>query len=208
MSNPWRTIPESDYIGHMANPAVGQYNVLDALFAAAVADARPVELLVVGCSTGHGFDHIDSSVTRRVTGVEINQHYVSTLRRRADHWRFALDVRCADISTCAFDTASFDLIHAALVLEYVPWRELLPHLASWLKPGGVLSVVLQRPSAATPAVTPTPFTSLLAPESIFTFVEPEQFIREANRHDMALVSRQVVPLPSAKSFAALRLRRQ
>ena len=48
------------------------------------------------------------------------------------------------------EPAAFDLVHAGLVLEYVDWSLLLPRVAATLKPGGILSVVLQLPSASNP----------------------------------------------------------
>ena len=53
-------------------------------------------------------------------------------------------------------------------------------VASALKPGGVLSVGLQPPSATSPAVTPTPFVSLRSLESLFRFVEPEALVTAAH----------------------------
>ena len=157
MTNPWLKIPEADYVGHMNNPAVGQRAVLNRLLGETLGDSRPSALLVVGCSTGNGFEHIDPAITKRVTGVDVNGAYLRTLVKQYGATGFALDAQCADVMTCEFARDSYDLIHAALVLEYLPWRALLPRVATWLKPGGALSVVVQGPSESSPPVTPTPF---------------------------------------------------
>ena len=99
------------------------------------------------------------------------------------------------------------MVHAALVLEYIEWSSLLPRIASTLKPGGVLSVVLQLPSATSPAVTPSPYGSLQALESLFHFVAPDVLIEAARGEGLRLTSRRSEPLPSGKAFEVLRFLR-
>jgi trans-aconitate methyltransferase len=110
---------------------------------------------------------MSTDVTRRVTVVDLNPAYLRRLVERFPDPGFELDARCADLADSGFEADAFDLVHAALVLEYVDWPALLPRLAMTLRPRGVLSVVLQIPSTANPAVTPTEFTSLRSLESLF-----------------------------------------
>lgn len=117
-------------------------------------------VLILGCSTGNGLEHVDATVTRRVTGVDINPEYLQRLAERFPDPGFALELRCTDVADDTFEAEGFDLVHAALILEYVEWPSLLPRLAETLRPGGTFSVVLQRPSESSPVVTPTEFTSL------------------------------------------------
>lgn len=50
-----------------------------------------------------------------------------------------LEIIEADITDLAFDPGQFDLVHARFVLMHLRQRdELLPRLASWVKPGGLL----------------------------------------------------------------------
>jgi SAM-dependent methyltransferase len=204
MGNPWLDISESDYVGHMSSPAVNQRPVLGRLLRDALDSARPEAVLVLGCSTGNGFEHVDATVTRRVTGVDLNPEYLWRLVERFPSPAFALDVRCADLAEYAFAPAAFDLVHAALVLEYVDWLPLLPRLADTLRPRGTLSVVLQRPSVSSPAVTPTAFASLGSLESVFHFVEPDVFVARASAAGLGLSHRRTEPLPSGKGFEVFR----
>jgi hypothetical protein len=66
MSNPWLDIPEADYIGHMNSPAVGQRPVLGRLLGEALETVRPKVVLVLGCSTGNGLEHVNPAVTSRI----------------------------------------------------------------------------------------------------------------------------------------------
>lgn len=207
MSNPWLGIPVADYVGHMSSPEVGQHLVLNGLLRDALAGTRPRALLVLGCSTGNGLEHVDPSVTTRVVGVDINPAYLERLAARFPNPGFVLERRCVDLPAYAFEPGAFDLVHAALIFEYVEWPSLLPRVAGTLRPGGVLSVVLQAPTPAGPAVTPTGFTSLRALESVFRFVEPDALVAHAAALGLQPESRRTERLGSGKEFEVLRFRR-
>lgn len=203
MSNPWLDIPEGDYVGHMSHPVVGQRPVLNRLLREALARARPAAALVVGCSTGNGLEHLDPAITRRLTAVDVNPAYLQALREHFPSPAFHLEIRCGDVSALHLDPASYDLVHAALVLEYVDWPSLVPRLVSTIRPGGAFSIVLQRPSETAPAVTPTPFTSLLRLESRFRFVDGDALVECAGDAGLTLQARGFEPLPSGKAFEVL-----
>jgi SAM-dependent methyltransferase len=202
--NPWMSIPEADYVGHMSSPAVGQRPALNQIFADALRVTRPNAVLVVGCSNGNGLEHVDPTITARVTGVDINPAYLRSLADRFARPGFALDVQCADLNVFEFEREAYDLVHAALVFEYLPWQRLLPRLAAALKLQGMLTVVLQRPSASSPAVTPTSFTSLNALESLFNFVDLDAIAATARAEGLQLRERLTEPLPSGKAFEVFR----
>jgi SAM-dependent methyltransferase len=207
MANPWLDIAVDEYVGHMASPDVGQYQVLNRLFGEILRDVRPRNVLVLGCSTGNGFEHIDPAVTSRVVGVDINPQYLQRLVERFRYPAFSLDLRCTDLCRYAVEAAAFDLVHAALVFEYIEWSRLLPRIAETLKFDGVLSVVLQIPSRVSPAVTPTRFTSLGALESVFRFVDPDRLIAEAAECGLPLGRRRSEQLNAGKAFAVLAFRK-
>src|SRR5262245_1447982 len=204
MRNPWLDIPEADYVGHMSSPMVGQRAVLDRLLREALASVRPRAALGLGASTGDGLEHIDRDVTSRVAVVDVNPTYLRRLVERLPHPGFVLEVRCGDLADIKLEPEAFDLVHAALVLEYVEWPALLPRVASTLAPRGVLSVVLQLPSSSSPAVTPTEFASLQSLESLFHFVEPDALVEAAREAGLTLGDRRTEALPAGKAFAVLR----
>jgi SAM-dependent methyltransferase len=204
MSNPWLEIPEADYVAHMSSPAVGQRPVLSRLLGEALEHVRPRIVLVLGCSTGNGLEHVDPAVTSRVVAIDLNPEYLRRLRERFPNHGFEIDVRCGDAIDIDLEREAFDLVHAALIFEYVEWRVLLPRIASALRPGAALSVILQSPSASSPAVTPTPFTSLRKLESLFRFVEPTALVDAARGDGLFLNTWRTEALPAGKSFEVLR----
>ena len=154
MSNPWLEIPEADYVAHMGSLAVGQRPVLSRLLRETLHSVRPNALLLLGCSTGNGLEHVNPALTSRVVVVDVNPEYLSRLREGFPNPGFELDVRCGDLNDTEFERDAYDMVHAALLFEYVEWPVLLPRIAMALRPGAVLSVVLQVPSTSSAAVTP------------------------------------------------------
>lgn len=191
----------------MNSPEVDQAAVLSRLLGEALAGFAPRDLLLLGCATGNGLSQVDPGVTRRVVAVDINPEYLGQLRRRNPNPGFDLRVDCADVMTYEFTDEAFDLAHCALLLEYVDWPRLLPALSRTIRRGGVLGVVLQRPSDAHPVVTPTRFRSLGRLETIFRFVEPAALTDRARECGLVLESQRTQPLDSGKAFAVLYFRR-
>lgn len=208
MRNPWLDIPEADYAGHMSSPGVGQRPVLNRLLRETLDAVRPKTMLVIGCSTGNGLEHVNPAVTSRVVAVDVNPKYLLRLRERLPNPGFDLDVRCGDIADIELERNAFDLVHAGLVFEYVEWPVVLPRVAAALHPGGVLSVILQARSASSPAVTPTTFTSLRSLESLFRFVEPRALVEAAHDEGLILRTRRSETLPAGKSFEVMRFVRE
>ena len=204
MSNPWLDVTEADYDGHMGSPAVSQTPVLADLLRDALAAVRPRDLLLLGCTTGNGLEHVDPGVTARVTAVDLNEGFLARLAERFPSPRFQLRTRRADLAVADFEPGSYDLVHAALVFEYFDWRAAIPRLARALRAGGVLSAVIQRPSTSTTAVAPSPFATIQRLAPLFHFIEPDDLTDAAVRAGLSPVFQQTVPLPSAKRFAVLR----
>lgn len=202
--NPWLDIPLDDYVGHMSSPAVNQRPVLNRLLRDALQSLRPRAVLVLGGSSGNGLEHVDRAVTSRVAVVDINPDYLRRLAERFSDPGYRLETQCSDLADTTFEPEAYNLAHAGLVFEYVAWRTLLPRVATALRPGGTLTVVLQQPSASSPAVTPTEFASLGTLESIFHFVEPDALIEAARHAGLALSARRTEPLEAGKAFEVLR----
>jgi SAM-dependent methyltransferase len=202
--NPWLSIPASDYEGHMASPAVGQAQFLSAVFGEILEEVRPGALAVLGCATGNGFERVDPRRTRRVVGVDINPEYLEIAGRRFP----GLELVRADLTVDDLPPGPFDLIHAALILEYAAPRIVVPKAAARLAPGGVFSAVIQL--AGGPRVSETGLASLAALEPFMTLVDPGELRALALRYDLAGFRMQTRTLASGKAFgvAVCRMKEQ
>jgi ubiquinone/menaquinone biosynthesis C-methylase UbiE len=198
--NPWLTVPASDYEGHMM--AAGQLTALNEVFRAVYVQHRPRRLAILGCATGNGIEHVRSSITEEVIGVDVNAEYLDVARERFAGSDFKLSLLHADISQVRFEPASLDLVHAALVLEYSDPVPLLPKVARWLSPGGACCIVLQLPNERQPVVTPTRFASLRALASVVRLHEPEVIEALSTSAGLTPMRSWDVALPDDKRFHA------
>jgi SAM-dependent methyltransferase len=143
-ANPWLAIPAADYEGHMGEAGVAQLGPLREIFQEVYREVRPRRVAVLGCGPGGGLDVIEASGTERFVGVDLNPEYLRVARQRHPRLESVAEWVCRPIEECQFEAASFDLIHAALLFEYVDPSVVLPQIGRWLAPRGVLSGTLGR----------------------------------------------------------------
>lgn len=171
--NPWTLVPAAEYERHMGPEGTDQLRPLSAILGRACADLRPRRLLVLGVATGNGLEHVDPKVTERVVGVDVNIQYVAVARQRFAWLGPHLELYCVDLEKVELPPASFDLVWAGLVLEYVDLAAAAPRIAGWLAPGGSLLAALQHPRAGE-AVGPEAGERLRAVAEAMRLVPPEE----------------------------------
>jgi SAM-dependent methyltransferase len=200
-ANPWLAIPAADYEGHMGESGVDQLGPLRRIFEQVYRNDYPMRVAVLGCGPGGGLDVIEPFVTERFVGVDLNPEYLSLARQRHPHLSEAAEWICAHVEQCAFEAASLDLIHAALLFEYVDPSVVLPQVARWLSRGGILSVILQLPGGDAP-ISETRFSSLQQLSGLMRLVPPDRLCDLATRAGLTLRSSTEIPLARGKRFWA------
>src|SRR6185503_3635012 len=80
--NPWLALPLEDYEGHMGSPGVNQLAPLADLFGEALARLRPRSVAVLGVAGGNGLEHVDSTLTARVVGIDLNPGFLAATKAR------------------------------------------------------------------------------------------------------------------------------
>lgn len=205
--NPWTDIPLADYEGHMSLPSVGQAQLLDEVFGQDLQAYAPGSVAVLGCAGGNGFKRLIGSPVKRVVAVDINPLYLKELGNRLGAAIPGLELVCGDLLEASVTFAPVQLVHAALVFEYVDPATLLPRIREWLLPDGVLTAVLQLPSKTMAAITPTPFISLSRLAPLMKLVPPEIFKAHAGNAGLVEESGEVVTPGIGKEFYVGRFRR-
>ena len=122
--DPWLRIPAEEYEAHMR--AVGQDRVLREAFARAVAETRPARVAVLGCTTGADFAELDPSRTALAVGVDINPEYLRLASTRLQGLGGHLRLIRGDVADVELPPGPYDLVHAALLLEYVAPESAVP----------------------------------------------------------------------------------
>jgi ubiquinone/menaquinone biosynthesis C-methylase UbiE len=197
--NPWLNISASDYEGHMRSPEVGQMQFLSNVFGELMSKYTPRTLAVIGCAAGNGFERINSGQVDRVIGIDINPDFIALAQTRFAKRLPQLELICGDLLGCRIEGRSLDFIFAGLILEYVDAEAAVSHFTEWLKPHGLLAVVLQLPSDQG-KVTATKYTSLICLEPVINLVEPDRLTAIAEQYHLRLRTSRIETLPSGKSF--------
>ncbi len=195
--NPWCVVPASDYEAHMGPRGVDQLAPLSQIFQEVYVATQPDRVLVLGCATGNGLEHVDPSVTKRVVGVDVNLQYLGIARQRFFHLGPRLELYNADVEKFRSPPGSFDLVHAALVLEYVYPEVLVRKIAEWLADGGTCSVVVQLPGGDGPE---PPSRAMRAIQRAMRLVNPEELTAAFEQYKLPRRRSKVVGLKGGKSF--------
>lgn len=201
--NPWLEIPAEDYEGHMSLSDVGQLHVLNKIFADAINEFNPKSICVLGSATGNGFEHLQSRDINRITGVDINPEYILICEKRYKKFLPQLELICGNLEKMDLSDKSFDLIHAALIFEYVDVDRMIGKISRWLKPNGILSVVLQLSSNKHSPVSESPYKSLKSLEPFINLISPDDVCRKASKCKLNEVKNYNVKLKSGKSFSII-----
>lgn len=198
--NPWLQIPSSDYEAHMSAPDVQQLPVLNEIFRRVVDQFNPRSVCIPGSTTGNGFEHLIDRELDLILGIDINYSYLSECRAWFAEDLPNLNLLCADLNSLNFRKSSFDLVHAALVFEYIEVDKLVTNIYNWLNWGGIMSVVLQLPSEHSAPVSETPYKSLAQLSSMLKLVEVASFIESAVQKGFTEIKSDYVDLQKGKRF--------
>lgn len=185
----------------MSSAEVQQLSALSDLFAKAIRCCRPLSVAVLGIAGGNGLDQIDSSVTGRVVGLDLNPLYLQVVRQRYPHLR-GLELYCVDLSEPHLELKPVQLVHAALIFEYAGLDCALENASSMVMPGGNLSVVLQLPSGSGQAVTASQFPSLQRLKSHLSLISPRRLRDALEERGFQPVQETTLELPARKGFWA------
>jgi SAM-dependent methyltransferase len=199
--HPWQQIPAADYEAHMRE--VGQSAALRALFRDVYASRRPRRLAVLGCTTGSDLGLVDPAATELAVGVDVNGEYLAIAAARLAPFGSTVRLVHGDVLTVEIAGGPFDLIHAALLLEYVDPRGLFERVRGWLAPAGVCSVICQEPALDLPAVSATPYESLRVLADHMVLRGEGELTAAATAAGLRLIDRSPVRLPSGKVLSTL-----
>jgi SAM-dependent methyltransferase len=195
--NPWTVVPAADYERHMGPEGVDQLGPLSAIFQEVYLATQPDRLLLLGCATGNGLEHVNPAVTQRIVGVDVNLQYLGIARQRFMHLGAKLELFCSEAEKFRAQPGSFDLVHAALLLEYLHPEVLVRKVAEWLADEGTCSVVLQLPGGEGPQ---PPSKTMQIISKAMKLVSPDELTRLFEHYGLSRKRARTVPLRHGKSF--------
>lgn len=194
------SISPEDYEQHMSHPSVNQHRFLGDCFHRALVKHAPTEILVIGCGTGNGLEHIDSAVTHRTTVIDFNARFLNVVKQRFQNTVCGLEVIHGDLHRCLLPQGCYSMVYAGLVFEFIQPDVVLKKISQSLQPGGILEVVLQIPSETLPTVSATGIESMKQLKSIAKLVNIEEFCELCSHLKLTLIGSCEQTLDSGKSF--------
>ena len=195
--NPWTVVPAADYEAHMGPAGVDQLTALSQIFQEIYLSTQPDRLLLLGCATGNGLEHVNPDVTKRIVGVDVNLQYLGIARQRFFHLGPRLELYCSEAEKFRAPPGSFDLIHAALLFEYLHPEVLVRRISEWIADGGSCAVVLQLPGGEAP---PAPTKTMQIIEKAMRLVPPDELTRLFEHYGLPRKRARTLPLKHGKSF--------
>jgi len=195
--NPWTVVQAGDYEKHMGPEGVDQLAPLSAIFQEVYLATQPDRVLLLGCATGNGLEHVNPAVTQKATGVDVNLQYLGIARQRFMHLGTKLELFCSEAEKFRAAPGSFDLIHAALIFEYLHPEPLVRRIAEWLAPGGTCCAVVQLPGGESPVAPSKPMQII---EKAMKLVPPDELTRLFEHYGLARKRTSTVSLKHGKSF--------
>jgi SAM-dependent methyltransferase len=119
---------------------------------AMAGDVRDKRVLDVGCASG-GLSELFVERGANVAGIDLNPRLIERARERLGS---RAEFHVADISApLAFESGSFDVVAASLVLHYLKdWGAPLREFARILRPGGLLVLSTHHPTQDVEIATP------------------------------------------------------
>jgi ubiquinone/menaquinone biosynthesis C-methylase UbiE len=153
---------------------------------------------VLGCTTGADFEAVDPAVTEVAVGVDINAHYLAAAASRSAALGRRVQFICGDVLNVTLSQASFDLVHAALLLEYVDAGRLFHRVHRWLAVHGVFSIISQPPIPGVAAVSTTKYESLRRLAGQMSLRSADEIEEIGACEGFAVKTRRMLELPSGK----------
>ena len=198
-ANLWEGISCDDYNRHMKDPAVFQSQTLGEIFKECVQEIQPKSVLVLGCTDGNGFEHIDENITRTVTGIDINKSFLDKCFDRFGKKKYALKLVCCDFEKDDCKIETVDFVSCALFLEYVDIEKTFDKIKSIMKPTSVLNIVIQR-NNDNEFVSETGIKSLESLAAIAAEINQAKLCSYLEKSGITVESSEIYNLPNGKDL--------
>ena len=121
MNNPWENIEIEDYEKHMSLDSVFQLQTMNQMMKEQFYTHSIKSIMIFGIAGGNGLEHINNQVFDKVYGIDINENYLNTCKKRYLKLQGILETLCVDL-TQDMRLPYADLVVANLLIEYIGYE--------------------------------------------------------------------------------------
>ncbi len=140
MKNPWQEICLEDYEKHMSLKSVYQLQALSEIMGKQFAAYEVNSVMVLGVAGGNGLEHIKGGKFSKIYGVDVNQDYLDTCKKRYANLGDRLETIRADLTVGKLQLPHAKLLIADLLIEYIGYDAFAQVVRS-VRPGFVSCVI-------------------------------------------------------------------
>ncbi|WP_105616292.1 class I SAM-dependent methyltransferase [Vallitalea okinawensis] len=116
--NPWEQVDINIYEKHMKSNNVMQLQKLNDIMGNQLKYNKPF-VGILGVAGGNGLNHIDTLITKKVYGIDINKEYLEICKSRYCELRDILETIHSDLSDDTIALPFTNLLICNLVIEYI-----------------------------------------------------------------------------------------
>jgi predicted TPR repeat methyltransferase len=122
MNNPWENIDIEDYENHMSLDSVFQLQTMNQMMKEQFYTYSIKSIMILGIAGGNGLEHINKQSFDKVYGIDINENYLNTCKKRYPELQDILETICVDLNQDTKQLPCADLIVANLLIEYIGYE--------------------------------------------------------------------------------------
>lgn len=197
MNNIWEKVPLEDYEKHMSHETVGQQQLLNELTRKYLQRLTPKTIMFLGVAGGNGLEHIDTTLTDKVYGIDINREYLLETKRRFKNCIADLELIHLDIATNFTEIARVDFIWAALILEYMEMADCFKFIINNIQDNGYVVITIQVNNGVS-SISSTGVETIKLLGQIFKPVDSMNLLVFADRFGFSLIESEDNFLPNGK----------
>lgn len=201
MKNPWNEIDIEDYENHMKLSSVYQLQRLNQIMGDQFDSYHVSSVMILGVAGGNGLEHIDKNKFNNVYGVDINESYLKTCRKRFPNLQPILKTLCVDLNDKIDELPSADLLLANIVIEYIGYEH-FKKVVTTVKPKYVSCVI--QVNADDKFVSDTIYSHAFDQlDSVLQTVDEKSLCLAMRKLGYQSISKNIYSLPNGKNFIRL-----
>ncbi len=120
--NPWEEISLSDYEKHMSLDSVKQLQAMNEMMKTQLEEFPVSSVMIFGIAGGNGLEHVNQKKYKKIYGIDINEEYLSTVRKRYSYLKDKFECQRIDLTNESALLPEVELVIANLFIEYVGYE--------------------------------------------------------------------------------------
>jgi hypothetical protein len=203
--HPWQSIQLSDYEAHMSMDDIRQLQTLNDSMREQLQCYRTETIIILGVCAGNGLEHVDTSITRILYGVDINTDYLRMASLRHHGLSDIFVPLACNVAQEAEKLPHAQLVIANLFVEYIGY-EAFKHAVTCIDPSYVSLIIQQQTGDVFVSTSPyqDAFSHL---QEILHPITEEGIISALKAIDYCYCFRKQMDLPNHKYFVRLDFKR-